>query len=134
MAQPQQQHEIPLETLDDESETEEKAIPAKKNVEWMERRKRRGAQDVESKQWDVREQRAFKTDVGELDDVDEDAYERVAVEDFGLMMLRGMGLKDADDKRDEHNDNEMRPSLLGLGAKPRPEDTLPQKKKQAKRY
>ncbi|KAI9505892.1 hypothetical protein BX070DRAFT_68839 [Coemansia spiralis] len=100
----------------------------------MERRKRRGAQDVESKQWDVREQRAFKTDVGELDDVDEDAYERVAVEDFGLMMLRGMGLKDADDKRDEHNDNEMRPSLLGLGAKPRPEDTLPQKKKQAKRY
>ncbi|KAJ2720789.1 DNA primase large subunit Spp2 [Coemansia sp. Benny D115] len=69
------------------------------------------------------------------DDVDDAAYERVPVEDFGAAMLRGMGWKGDDDKNSKDAaEFKPRPSLLGLGAKPRPEDTTPANNNRPKRY
>ncbi|KAJ2520088.1 hypothetical protein H4217_002270 [Coemansia sp. RSA 1939] len=54
------------------------------------------------------------------DSTENGSYERVPVEDFGMMMLRGMGLGDrAEDNSTRQQEPALRPSLLGLGAKPR---------------
>lgn len=46
-----------------------------------------------------------------------DDYENVPVQDFGMAMLRGMGLKDEDIKKEkEREEIKMRPKGLGLGA------------------
>lgn len=52
-------------------------------------------------------------------------YEKVPVEGFGLAMLKGMGFKETDDKKDGGKDKKgetapvkRRPALLGIGAKP----------------
>ncbi|KAJ1798232.1 Pre-mRNA-splicing factor spp2 [Coemansia sp. RSA 2399] len=48
-------------------------------------------------------------------------YDRVPVEDFGMMMLRGMGLAAAENSSNDGDSDlkqeTLRPSLLGLGAK-----------------
>ncbi|KAJ2661517.1 hypothetical protein IWW48_002384 [Coemansia sp. RSA 1200] len=54
------------------------------------------------------------------DSTENGSYERVPVEDFGMMMLRGMGLGDhMEDNSIRQQEPALRPSLLGLGAKPR---------------
>ena len=46
-----------------------------------------------------------------------DDYENVPIQDFGMAMLRGMGLKDEDIKKEkERVEIKMRPKGLGLGA------------------
>ncbi|KAJ2174681.1 hypothetical protein GGH16_001180, partial [Coemansia sp. RSA 560] len=68
---------------------DELVIPARENRDWMAR------------------------NVSESDsDVDEDAYSRVAIEDFGAAMLRGMGWKGETASIDS-NQQQARPGLLG---------------------
>ena len=46
-----------------------------------------------------------------------DDYENVPIQDFGMAMLRGMGLKDEDIKKEKEREViKMRPKGLGLGA------------------
>ncbi|KAI7824442.1 DExH-box splicing factor binding site-domain-containing protein [Kickxella alabastrina] len=72
------------------------------------------------------------------DDVDDQTYERVPIESFGAAMLRGMGWKDdIGDKsamKDDDKSFVARPSLLGLGAQPRPSDTVSSDKARPKRF
>ncbi|KAJ2741350.1 hypothetical protein GGI20_005245, partial [Coemansia sp. BCRC 34301] len=78
-----------------------------------------------------------KVDGGSDSDVDEDTYERVPIEEFGAAMLRGMGWTESPNDDDAIVHNGKRPSLLGLGATPRPKDTLPETsnmRRQPKRY
>lgn len=55
-----------------------------------------------------------------------DDYESIPIQDYGLAMLRGMGWKDEEKKKDTFNSNIpiMRPKGMGLGAdktsKPKP--------------
>ncbi|KAJ1945287.1 hypothetical protein FBU59_002353 [Linderina macrospora] len=87
-----------------------------------------------------REQLALDEDIGACaEEAGEDAYERVPVEEFGLAMLRGMGWKDGGPVgrrgRSQVDPESVvqapRPSLLGLGAKPRPDDSLQPRKNKA---
>ncbi|KAJ2344107.1 hypothetical protein GGF43_005530 [Coemansia sp. RSA 2618] len=87
-------------------EREDLVIPAKQNKDWM------AARDTQSDS-----------------DVDDGAYERVAIEDFGAAMLRGMGWKGDDSGKDEDLATRARPSLLGLGA-----TALPKKTEKASGY
>ncbi|KAJ1956343.1 DNA primase large subunit Spp2, partial [Linderina pennispora] len=88
-----------------------------------------------------RERQAFDDDIGECaDEASEDAYERVPIEEFGLAMLRGMGWTEGSSIGRYKNQidpdsvaSSPRPGLLGLGAKPRPDDTLQPHKKKAGR-
>lgn len=45
-----------------------------------------------------------------------DDYEDIPISQFGLAMLRGMGLKDDDIKTSKSSDPELRPKGMGLGA------------------
>lgn len=45
-----------------------------------------------------------------------DDYERIPISQFGLAMLRGMGLKDDEIKAAQNKDPELRPKGMGLGA------------------
>lgn len=45
-----------------------------------------------------------------------DDYEEIPIAQFGLAMLRGMGLKDEDIKNSTSGDPELRPKGMGLGA------------------
>ncbi|PVU94156.1 hypothetical protein BB561_002774 [Smittium simulii] len=68
-----------------------------------------------------REKRQLKKDLDSLpDQVTEEDYDKVPVSEFGAALLRGMGWNDdlEDDKKNKHE--KIRPSLLGLGAKPPP--------------
>lgn len=45
-----------------------------------------------------------------------DDYEKIPITQFGLAMLRGMGLKDEEIKAGQNKDPELRPKGMGLGA------------------
>lgn len=45
-----------------------------------------------------------------------DDYEQIPIAQFGLAMLRGMGLKDEEIKKSQSNVPELRPKGMGLGA------------------
>ena len=55
-------------------------------------------------------------------DVSSEAYDNVAVEDFGSALLRGMGWSGETDEDTTRFDVDARPHRLGLGAKPKPEE------------
>ncbi|PVV02572.1 hypothetical protein BB560_002973 [Smittium megazygosporum] len=68
-----------------------------------------------------REQRAFHHDLELLpEESTEDDYERVPVAEFGEALLRGMGWSGDHEANKRHKKENIRPSLLGLGAKPAP--------------
>ncbi|KAJ2059265.1 hypothetical protein GGI17_004505 [Coemansia sp. S146] len=116
---------------------EELVIPVKRNADWMKKpetvSEKFGLQVMAptSKARDKQGSRIGQAPPAEDDDddsdVDEETYERVPIESFGAAMLRGMGWKEDTDNSTVIT-NSARPSLLGLGAKPRPEDTLRPKK------
>ncbi|KAJ2451414.1 hypothetical protein EV183_003640 [Coemansia sp. RSA 2336] len=95
-------------------------IPAKENTDWMKRTLREEAIDeLVGNGSSSASRRVIPTGLNEddLDDVDDDAYDRVPIEEFGAAMLRGMGWK-GDDSKPSTEDTKPRPSLLGLGATP----------------
>ncbi|KAJ1663305.1 hypothetical protein IW140_005156 [Coemansia sp. RSA 1813] len=78
---------------------------------------------------------AARPNIKDLPDSTEiSSYERVPVEDFGMMMLRGMGLTESKGSTDIQHEETPRPSLLGLGAKPRPQDGPSVSSSRPKRY
>ncbi|KAJ2369557.1 DNA primase large subunit Spp2 [Coemansia sp. RSA 2610] len=91
-------------------------IPSKQNSDRLQ-----AIRELTGQPADRREIRpASKVDESELSDVDEEAYERVPIEEFGAAMLRGMGWSGGDaGKAESEEDSRPRPSLLGLGAAPR---------------
>lgn len=119
------------ESVKRENNKEELVIPAKDNTNWMEQVKKEpkdityGLQVMSTKNTEKQKPAMLssKQQVSEDTDVDEHTYERVAVEDFGAAMLRGMGWK-GDTAADELS-YKPRPSLLGLGAQPRPTSAPP---------
>ncbi|KAJ3416002.1 hypothetical protein HDV05_003599 [Chytridiales sp. JEL 0842] len=54
------------------------------------------------------------------DEVTEEDYDQIPIEDFGKAMVRGMGWRDEDHKEDGFVFHKPRPNLLGLGAQPPP--------------
>ncbi|KAJ2004142.1 hypothetical protein GGI04_000537 [Coemansia thaxteri] len=137
---------------ENESEKQPLVIPVKRNKDWMAKNpgdeqvkeeEKFGLQVMASKQPRIQAGlRSKDVDDGSgKEDVDEETYERVPIEEFGAAMLRGMGWTET---ASENNNNAglsennkpffaSRPSLLGLGATPRPKDTL-SAPKQIKRY
>ncbi|KAJ1863862.1 hypothetical protein LPJ78_003791 [Coemansia sp. RSA 989] len=96
-------------------------IPAKENTDWMKRTLREEAIDeLVGNSSSSTSRRVIPTNLNEddLDDVDDDAYDRVPIEEFGAAMLRGMGWKGDDGGKSSVEDSKPRPSLLGLGATP----------------
>ncbi|KAJ2848653.1 hypothetical protein IWW36_003168 [Coemansia brasiliensis] len=74
-------------------------IPAKENTDWMKRTLREEAIDELTGNSNISSsRRVIPINISEddLDDVDDDTYERVPIEEFGAAMLRGMGWKGED--------------------------------------
>ncbi|KAJ2461361.1 hypothetical protein GGF42_000234 [Coemansia sp. RSA 2424] len=134
-----------------EAETEQKlVIPVKRNADWMKKAAAAAPPPVAEEKFGLQimaptssrgrqsgaSQAARQEEPEEGDsDVDEDTYERVPIEEFGAAMLRGMGWTESKDDKEASVQNGIRPSLLGLGAKPRPKDTLPpERQRGSKRY
>ncbi|ESO08982.1 hypothetical protein HELRODRAFT_168910 [Helobdella robusta] len=61
-----------------------------------------------------RDDATFKKDLDSLNDEDSEDYSEVAIEDFGLAMLRGMGWKDGDKSRVDSEKILLKPRTFGL--------------------
>jgi hypothetical protein len=94
-------------------------------------------EDKETRVIPLTETEALKRDMSTLpDEATVEEYEATPVQEFGAAMLRGMGWKDGEvaGKRKQYALKEpiavtARPNLLGLGAKPFPDDLPPKKRK-----
>ncbi|KAJ2485615.1 DNA primase large subunit Spp2, partial [Coemansia sp. RSA 2050] len=105
---------------------EQLVIPVKKNSDWMKREapvaeatsEKYGLQIMPTSSPVSREKpEAVVEQETAAEDVDEETYERVPIEEFGAAMLRGMGWKE--EKAGEPVVHKVRSSLLGLGARER---------------
>ncbi|KAJ1724924.1 hypothetical protein LPJ53_000850 [Coemansia erecta] len=147
-----------IQSKEEEAAGQQLVIPVKRNVDWMKPAKRSKEDDgLRDEAIEALKKRdggsvvdSIVTADGEedslSDDVDEETYERVPVEAFGAAMLRGMGWKgegeDTEKDKDKsgksrsknHVDFTPRPSLLGLGAKPKPGGPSSIDKAKSKRY
>ncbi|KAJ1845488.1 hypothetical protein LPJ73_004834 [Coemansia sp. RSA 2703] len=126
---------------EEEAASQKLVIPVKRNIDWMKHAKKpkednslrdEAIEALKKKDGSsVVDSIAINNDEESFsDDVDEETYERVPVEAFGAAMLRGMGWKGEDEESSGDNNKKPRsndpvdftprPSLLGLGAKPKP--------------
>uniref|UniRef100_A0A7S3ECR3 Spp2/MOS2 G-patch domain-containing protein n=2 Tax=Rhodosorus marinus TaxID=101924 RepID=A0A7S3ECR3_9RHOD len=71
----------------------------------------------------------FKRDVESLPETSADSYERLPIENFGKMLLKGMGWQEGTDKHVEVKQPKIRQPRLGLGATPLPPDEAKRKRK-----
>ncbi|KAJ2026643.1 DNA primase large subunit Spp2 [Coemansia sp. S85] len=111
-------------TLGTGEQKKELVIPVKKNSDWMKRdapveeetSERYGLQIMAPSNRPREKPRGVVKEAA-TEDVDEETYERVPIEEFGAAMLRGMGWKE--EKTEGPATHKVRSSLLGLGAKER---------------